>query len=91
LRVRLREMATEKVERRVASALARLAARAEADSRRPDLRLSRQDLAELVGATQYTVSRVVAAWEKAGWIETGRQRISVVDRAALERIERGED
>lgn len=91
LRVRLREMATEKVERRIASALVRLAARAETESQRPDLRLSRQDLAELVGATQYTVSRVVAAWEKAGWIETGRQRIAVVDRAALERIEQGED
>ncbi|MDP2316354.1 MAG: Crp/Fnr family transcriptional regulator [Pseudomonadota bacterium] len=90
LRVRLRELATEKVERRVASALLRLAARAEADSKRPELRMSRQDLAELVGATQYTVSRIVAAWEKDGWVETGRQRIRVVDAEALRSVEHGE-
>lgn len=86
LRVRLREITTESVDQRVASALVRLAAR-EGDS---ELRLSRQDLAELVGATQYTVSRIVSAWEKAGWIKTGRQRFQVLDPGALQRIERGE-
>lgn len=90
LRVRLGELATDKVERRVASALVRLAVRAEEGSHRPDFRLSRQDLAELVGATQFTVSRIVAAWEKAGWIETGRQRISVVDLPALRHVEQEE-
>lgn len=86
LRQRLRELATERVDRRLASALTRLAARAEADGE-SELRVSRQDLAELVGATQYTVSRLLAAWEKQGWLATGRQRVRVVDRDALQALE----
>ncbi len=86
LRDRLREMTTDSVERRIAHVLVRFASRAEAESMRPDLALSRQDLAELVGSTQYTVSRVVARWEKNGWIEAGRGRITVLDAEALQRV-----
>lgn len=86
LRDRLREMQTDSVERRVAHVLVRFAGKAEAELKRPELPLSRQDLAELVGATQFTVSRVIARWEKAGWLAAGRGRITVVDVAALQRV-----
>jgi CRP-like cAMP-binding protein len=83
LRDRLHEMTTESVERRIAHVLVRFADKARDELRRPELPLSRQDLAELVGATQYTVSRVVARWQKAGWLEAGRGRVTVVDVEAL--------
>jgi CRP-like cAMP-binding protein len=79
LRIRLRELTTARVDQRIAHALVRLCARQDVT----ELALSRQDLAELVGTTQYTVSRTLAAWEKAGWLSTGRQRVRVLDLAAL--------
>lgn len=75
---RFRELATERVERRVARTLLRLARQA---GRRVeqgvliDLPLSRQDLAEMTGTTQFTVSRVLSEWERRELIEAGRTRV----------------
>lgn len=81
LRIRLREMTTDGVEPRIAHALVRLAAR----QGNRELHLSRQDLAELVGTTQYTVSRTLTAWEREGWLTVGRKRVTLADPVALER------
>ena len=77
---RVMEMATEPVERRLAHALLRLAAQ----SGRPvdggveiDFPVTRQDLGEMIGATLFTVSRLLSAWESEGLIEGGRARIVV--------------
>lgn len=89
LRVRLLELSTERVEQRLALALLRLARTAGTESAtgtRLDLRLSRQDLAELVGTTQYTVSRLLSAWDQAAWVQVGRGWVIVQDRAALLRL-----
>lgn len=78
LQDRVRELQTERVERRVARALLRLARQS---GRRVeqgiliDHALSRQDLAELTGTNLYSVSRILAAWEKQGLVESGRERI----------------
>jgi CRP-like cAMP-binding protein len=86
---RVREMATERVERRIAHAVLRLARQA---GRRVEagvqieFPLSRQDIAEMTGTTLYTVSRVMSAWEQAGLIRSGRQRIVVKDPHALVRV-----
>ncbi|MCI0732070.1 MAG: helix-turn-helix domain-containing protein, partial [Chloroflexi bacterium] len=42
-----------------------------------DLPLSRQDLGEMTGTTLYTVSRILSAWEQAGLIEAGRERVTI--------------
>jgi CRP-like cAMP-binding protein len=86
---RYRELATERVERRVAHALLRLAAQIgkSADGGTLiDLTLSRQDIAELTGTTIYTVSRILSGWESRGIIESGRERVLVRDRDALTSI-----
>lgn len=77
---RYRELVTERVERRVARALLRLAR----DAGRKvetgvliDLPLSREDLAEMTGTTIYTVSRLISSWEEKGLVEGGRQRILI--------------
>lgn len=77
---RLRELATERVERRIARALLRLAR--QAGRKTPegvliDLPLSRQDLAEMTGTTLYTVSRFLSQWEGRGLVEAGRERILI--------------
>ena len=77
---RIRELATERVERRIARALLRLAR--QTGRRIPegvllDLPLTRQDLAEMCGTTLYTVSRTLSAWEQAGILSTGRARVVV--------------
>ncbi len=54
-----------------------------------DATLSRQDLADMTGATVETVSRVLSDFRRRGWIDSGRQWVSVRDRASLEAIARG--
>jgi len=79
---RMRELATEAVERRVAHAVLRLAnqaGRRETDGIRIDFPLSKQDIAEMTGTTLHTVSRILTAWEAAGLIEGGRQKLKICD------------
>jgi CRP/FNR family transcriptional regulator, nitrogen oxide reductase regulator len=67
---RYRELATERVERRIALTVLRLAAqigkRTRGDEMMVELPLARQDLAEASGTTIFTVSRVLADWERRG-------------------------
>lgn len=75
-----RELMTERVERRVARALVRLALHA---GRRVeigveiDFPLTRQDLAEMTGTTLFTVSRILNAWQARDLVTVGRRRVVV--------------
>ncbi len=83
------EMATQRIERRIARLLLRLVGQAgkkSGDGIEIDFPVSRQDLAEMTGATLFTVSRVMSAWDKSGVIASGRQRIIVRDAHALVQI-----
>ena len=75
------ELATQQVERRVAHALLRLVqqtGKKSDDGLLIDFPISRQDIAEMTGATLHTVSRLLSAWEQEGLVKSGRQRITVV-------------
>lgn len=75
------EMATDRVEQRVANALLRLASQTGKKTEagiRIDFPISRQDIAEMTGTTLHTVSRLLTAWEAKGLVESGRQRVTVV-------------
>lgn len=77
---RLRELATERVERRIAHALIRLieqAGRSVGERVAFDFPISRQDVAEMSGTTLHTVSRTLSAWEEQGIVEGGRQRLTI--------------
>jgi CRP-like cAMP-binding protein len=77
---RFRELATERVERRVARALLRLvrqAGRKVDEGVLIDMSLSRQDLAEMTGTTLYTVSRILSDWESRGLVSAGRERVTL--------------
>jgi CRP-like cAMP-binding protein len=86
---RLREMATERVERRLARAVLRLANQSGKKTEEGvliDLQLTRQDLAEMIGTTLYTVSRILSQWESAGLILSGRERVVIRHPHGLVRI-----
>jgi len=69
---RITELSTERVERRIARTLLRLAQQAghkDENGIRIDMHLSRQDIAEMAGTTLYTVSRTLRKWETQGFLD----------------------
>jgi len=85
---RYRELATEKVERRIARALLRLTGQMgnkTADGK-IELPFTRQELAEMSGTTLYTVSRVLSEWERHGLVEAGRERVLIRNPHGLVKI-----
>lgn len=95
LQHRVRELATERVEQRIARALLRLARHAAARSESKEgaleespapIHLTRQELGELTGATLYTVSRILSRWESEGLIASGRERVVLLKPGELARI-----
>jgi CRP-like cAMP-binding protein len=91
---RILDLSTQQVEQRIAGALLQLAdqaGRKTDDGQLIDFPLSRQDLAEIIGATLHTVSRTLSAWEAIGLVECGRQRVVVRDMAGLRQITKKQD
>lgn len=89
LQDRNRELATERVEQRVARALIRLvrqAGRKVADGVLIDFSIRRQDLAEMTGTTLYTVSRILSEWKENGMIRAERRKITVLSPHGLAKI-----
>jgi CRP-like cAMP-binding protein len=86
LQDRYRELATERVAQRVARALLRLAGQAgrpTADGVLIDMPLSRQDLASMTGTTLYSVSRLISEWTHEGILDSGRERVVIVQQDVL--------
>lgn len=86
---RFRQATTERVERRLAHTLIRLAAQ----SGKPveagiliDLRLTRQDLAEMSGTTLYTASRMLKLWEEKELVIASREQVIIKNPYGLARI-----
>ncbi|HEX6974937.1 MAG TPA: Crp/Fnr family transcriptional regulator [Vicinamibacterales bacterium] len=84
-----RELMTERVERRIAHAILRLAhhsGRRVETGVEIDFPLSRQDLAQMTGTTLFTVSRTLSAWQDEGIITTAHRRIVVRQPHKLVRV-----
>ncbi|HET8524122.1 MAG TPA: Crp/Fnr family transcriptional regulator [Thermomicrobiales bacterium] len=78
---RISELQAERVERRIARTLLRLASKSgvrTTEGVEITLPLSRQHLAELAGATLSTVSRVLSGWDRQGVIHARREKIVIV-------------
>jgi CRP-like cAMP-binding protein len=88
LQNRYRELATERVERRLARAVLRLNDHfnGQLGTNAPTLKLSRQDLAEMTGTTLFSVSRICSDWEHRGILSTGREQITVRNKSELQEI-----
>lgn len=84
---RFREVATERVNARVARQLMRLAVQIG----RPvnggiEIGLSRQELAQMTGTTLFTVSRLFSAWGALGMVKPRREAVSICDLRSLRAI-----
>lgn len=94
---RVRELATQRAERRVAHALLRLLHQVGTTTSRGIVirfPLRRKDIADIAGTTLYSASRILSAWERAGWLKTLDRRIAVESLSDLMRIaedESGQD
>lgn len=51
-----------------------------------ELTITQQQLAEYLAATRESVSKALSAFGRSGWVKTGRGKLSVLDRRALEQL-----
>jgi CRP-like cAMP-binding protein len=89
MQARFSELATIRVEQRIARTLLRLANQSGQmgeEGLTVELPFSRQELAEMNGTTLYTVSRTISAWEKDGLVKTGRNRVVITNPHGLVRL-----
>lgn len=89
LQDRYRELSTERVERRIARTLLRLAkqlGKKVDDGVLINMPLSRRDLAEMTGTTLYTVSRTISKWEQDGLVKTAREQIIICSPHGLVKV-----
>ncbi|MFO7683951.1 MAG: Crp/Fnr family transcriptional regulator [Chloroflexota bacterium] len=92
LQDRFQDLATRRVEQRVARALLRLVrqfGKKLAQGVLIDIPLTRQSLAEMTGTNLYQVSRIVSRWEKEGVVQSENQKIIILK--AHELVILGED
>ena len=92
LQRRVRELATESVDRRIAHTLLRLAKHAGRKVKgriEISFPLSRKDLAAMSGTAHTTVSRILSDWQAKGIIVSGRKRIFICDLRKLEALASG--
>lgn len=86
LQQQLLELATEHVEQRLAHALIRLADHYGEPADEPEhvaLPLMQRDLADLIGVSHYTVSRLLHLWQHQGLVQAQRGRVVIIDRQRL--------
>jgi len=77
---RFRQATTERVERRLARTIIRLALQAGKkvdEGILIDLPVTRQDLAEMSGTTLYTASRLLSQWENQELVISGRTKVII--------------
>lgn len=51
-----------------------------------ELTITQQQLAEYLAATRESVSKALSAMGRSGWVKTGRGKLAVLDRPALEQL-----
>jgi CRP-like cAMP-binding protein len=87
LEERFREVATEKVAKRVALALLRLLKQVGKKSQGGiSVALSREELAQMTGTTLFTISRILSKWAESGFIMPRREAVLIRDPARLAQL-----
>jgi CRP-like cAMP-binding protein len=87
LEERFREVATEKVARRLALVLLRLIkqiGKPEKDG--IQVSLSREELAQMTGTTLFTISRLLSRWSEQGFVTPRREAVLIHDLKRLESV-----
>jgi CRP-like cAMP-binding protein len=74
---RVHELATDRVPQRIAKILLRLILQGQGSARGPGIDLTGEDLAQMAGTTQFTVSRLLCDWAAQRIIQPERTAILV--------------
>lgn len=92
LQERFREVATENVARRLALALLRLVKQVGKPAYSgTEVVLSRVELAQMVGTTLFTISRMLSKWGDEGFVEPRRGSVVVLDAKRLAQVSEADD
>jgi CRP-like cAMP-binding protein len=86
---RVRELATQRADRRIAHALVRLARQSGQTTSAGttiSFPLRRKDVADVAGTTLHTASRILSGWAKAGLLISQRRRLTIRNTSLLLRI-----
>ena len=86
---RIKELSTERVERRIARNLLRIAEQGgkKVDGGiKIDWKLTRQDIAEMSCTTLYSVSRIISQWDRDGIVDASTNHILIKELRHLEEI-----
>lgn len=86
LQQRYLDLCSEQAPQRIAKFMISLMAntgRKKEDGIYIDIPLSRQNIADHIGASMFTVSRTLSDWEKSGWLKSSRQSVTITDPDAL--------
>jgi CRP-like cAMP-binding protein len=87
LEERFREVATEKVAKRVALTLMRLLKQVGRQSENGiEILLSREELAQMTGTTLFTISRLLSRWGEAGFVLPRREAVVIRDAQRLGQV-----
>ena len=87
LEERFREVATEKVAKRLALALLRLVKQVGKQQQEGiQVFLSREELAQMTGTTLFTISRILSKWGDEGFVVPRRESVIVLDCKRLEQV-----
>jgi len=88
---RLRSIALERVEQRLARMLLTLGEKiGEGIKGRTALNVTRQELADMIGTTVETAIRITSKWQQTGVISSSRHQIILSDVTALKKLAQGE-
>jgi CRP-like cAMP-binding protein len=87
LEERFREVATERVAKRLAFTLLRLLSHVGKEGREGmQISLSREELAQMVGTTLFTISRILTKWSEEGLVFPRREAVVIRDPARLRQV-----
>jgi CRP-like cAMP-binding protein len=87
LEERFREVATEKVARRLALVLLRLVKQLGRSTPEGALvSLSREEMAQMTGTTLFTISRILSRWAEEGLVAPKREAVVILDPRGLESV-----
>lgn len=91
LQTRYLELSSEQAAKRIAKLMISLMRQSGQENKSGvhiDIPLSRQNIADHIGASMYTVSRTLSSWEKSGWLKSSRKGITITDSGALALLEK---
>jgi CRP-like cAMP-binding protein/PAS domain-containing protein len=89
LQTRVEEMATQRIEQRLARVVTDLAKQVSSGTQAVEVRVSGEELAQMIGTSLFTISKVLSRWKRLGYVQKGRKRLLILNREGVLQIAKG--